>query len=150
MGIMKAGGNGYCQLGVSLVESIVTEKDRKISTSASMSIPAWKSLGYQEVESKKLKKQNAQGVSEYINSLIKSGKVKEGDKVVIDYSEDIKYDKNKKNAGHIVTILYDEARKAEGKSPWYTGSDFEQTTLAGIGKHPAVKVHLLKKKSDTE
>lgn len=150
MGIMKAGGNSYCQLGVSLVESIVTEKDRVIASTASMSIPAWKEEGYQEVESKKLKKQNAQGVSEYINSLIKSGKVKEGDKVVIDYSEDIKYDKEKKNAGHIVTILYDENRIAKGQSPWYTGSDFEQTTLAGIGKRPAVKVHLLKKKSDTE
>jgi len=150
MGIMKAGGNSYCQLGVSLVESIVTEKERVIASTASMSIPAWKEEGYQEVESKKLKKQNAQGVSEYINSLIKSGKVKEGDKVVIDYSEDIKYDKEKKNAGHIVTILYDENRIAKGQSPWYMGSDFEQTTLAGIGKHPAVKVHLLKKKSDTE
>ena len=36
MGIMKAGGNSYCQLGVSLVESIVTDKDRVIASTASI------------------------------------------------------------------------------------------------------------------
>ena len=150
MGIMKPGGNGYCQAGSSIVESIVSEKQRVIAKTASTSIPAWKEQGFQEVESKKLKKQNAQGVNEYISDLIKSGKVKEGDKVVIDYSEDIKYDKSKNNAGHTVTILYDEKRKEKGQSPWYTGSDFEQATLAGINKHSAVRVHLLQKKSDME
>lgn len=144
MGVLSRGTNHYCQLGVSIVDSIVSGKERVKAKSASTSVSKWKEAGYDVAETKKFEtgKDTKTDVDSYIGKLIKTGKVREGDKVVISYDE-----KNEK-PGHIVTILYDEKRKAEGKSAWYTGSDFIQRTNSGIPVDQRVDRAIVLKKRD--
>lgn len=131
MGIFGKVSNGYCQRGVSVLEAIVSGNTRVKAPTASSSLDEWEAAGFQETESRKVN--NVTELNEYITSLAKSGKISEGDKIIIDY------DSADKEAGHAVTVLYDE------ESGWYTTSDTRQNSMAGLAlTHKVDEVHVMR------
>ena len=141
MGIFGNAPNGFCQRGVSVLEAVVTGDKRVQAPTASSSIEAWKADGYDVTEEKKFYKRN--DVENYIKKLIDEGKLKEGDKIVIDY------DSEGKTAGHIITVLKDDNPNGENYKGWYTSSDGYQRSLTGLGmNHKVSGMKVLTKSED--
>ena len=135
MGIYGADGqsNHYCQRGVSLLESIVSGNDRVLSPKATGSEQAWEAGGFKEDKSLGRKINKVSDADAYINELIKSGKVHEGDKIIIDY------DAEDKENGHALTVLFDDAT---GK--WSVSSDAGHFNLSGLAmNHKIDEIHIL-------
>ena len=131
MGVFGKLSNGYCQRGVSVLEAIVSGNTRVKAPTASSSRAEWEAAGFKETESRKVS--NVSEINDYITSLANSGKIREGDKIIIDY------DSSDKEAGHAVTVLYD---KEKG---WYTTSDSRQNSMAGLAlTHKVDEVHVMR------
>lgn len=133
MGILGnyGGPNGWCQRGTSILEAVVSEKPRVTAQTASRSVSAWEDAGYEVSESRRVK--TVTEINKQLENLIKEGKLKPGDKIVIDYDDKPRtgsYDSSKEEAGHISTYL----GKVDGIDR--TVSDRMQLSLAGLSaKH---------------
>lgn len=131
MGIFGQSTNHYCQRGVSVLEAIVSGNSRVGDKTASSSRDEWEAAGFHETESRKVN--SVSELNTYLNDLAKEGKISEGDKIIIDY------DSSDQEAGHAVTVLYDESRG------WYSSSDFNQKSMAGLGlNHKVDEVHIMR------
>lgn len=133
MGIFGTKPNKFCQRGVSVLEAIVTGQSKRVmADSATNSISAWRERGYVETDRKKIDR--VEDADKYIAELAASGKIREGDKIIIDY------DKEKKEHGHALTLLYDRERG------WHTSSDAEHKNLSGLSPtHKIDEIHILRR-----
>lgn len=130
MGIYGARSNHFCQRGVSVLEAIVVEQPRVLAPTASSSVPKWEAAGYEVTERKKVS--SVQEINEYVANLGRQGKIKEGDKIIIDY------DRAKQEPGHALTVLYNEERGL------HVSSDSRHSSLSGLGmKHKVSEVTVL-------
>lgn len=131
MGVFGQLPNNYCQRGVSVLEAIVSGNSRVKATRASSSRDEWEAAGFKETESRKVN--SVTEINTYLNDLAKQGKIREGDKIIIDY------DSSDQENGHAVTVLYDKNRG------WYSSSDFNQKSMAGLGyNHKVDEVHVMR------
>jgi hypothetical protein len=121
MGIVGASGihtDGMCQAGNMLLEAIVHQDAKlySVTPNAAGSVDTWKKLGYKAQETKTFGGDLA-ALNNQITAAMKSGKLKEGDKIIIDYDGK----KGAGEAGHIITVLRND------KGELYTVSDTQST-----------------------
>lgn len=130
MGIYGAKSNKFCQRGVSVLEAIVVEEPRVKAATASSSLGAWEAAGYEVKQKRKVS--SVKEINEYVANLGRQGKIKEGDKIIIDY------DPAKKEPGHALTVLYNEERGL------HVTSDARHSSLSGLGmNHRVTEVTVL-------
>lgn len=141
MGIVSNSSQHYCQRYTDILNAIVENTSLVKAPTASKSEDYWRTKGYRRSEEKEV--HSVQEANKYIEEVYRSGRAKEGDKVIIDYEND---EHGNELPGHIVTYLDSETAGAKDLSGLRTGSDFAQTTMTGLSQKKKVKrVRIIRK-----